>query len=98
MSSFCAARIDGLAAVPPYGDPDYARARGSLALPKDAILNLDGRFGLNAQLPTFKGLWDRKQLAIVHAVSSPYRERSHFDGQDVLEPAAPAQCRPATAG
>src|SRR5262245_45572907 len=54
--------LDGLAAVPPHGDPDYARARGSLALPKDAILNLDGQFGLHAKLPTFKSLWDQKQL------------------------------------
>lgn len=77
--------LDGLAAVPPHGDPDYARARGSLALPKEAILDLDGSYGLNAKLPTFKGLWDQKQLAIVHAVCSPYRDRSHFDGQNVIE-------------
>lgn len=77
--------LDGLAAVPPHGDPDYARARGSLALPKEAILNLDGSYGLNAKLPTFKALWDQKQLAIVHAVCSPYRDRSHFDGQNVIE-------------
>ena len=77
--------LDGLAAVPPHGDPDYLRARGALALPKDAILNLDGSYGLNAKLPTFKALYDQKQLAIVHAVASPYRERSHFDGQNVIE-------------
>jgi uncharacterized protein (DUF1501 family) len=77
--------LDGLGAVPPHGDPDYARARGSLALPKDAILNLDGSYGLNAKLPTFKALYDQKQLAIVHAVCSPYRDRSHFDGQNVIE-------------
>jgi uncharacterized protein (DUF1501 family) len=80
--------LDGLAAVPPHGDPDYTRARGSLALPKDAILNLDGSYGLNAKLPTFKALYDQKQLAIIHAVASPYRERSHFDGQNVIETGA----------
>ncbi|MCE9522971.1 MAG: DUF1501 domain-containing protein [Alphaproteobacteria bacterium] len=77
--------LDGLAAVPAFGDPDYARARGAVALPREAILDLDGQFGLNAKLPTFKALWDQKQLAIVHAVCSPYRERSHFDGQNVIE-------------
>ncbi len=77
--------LDGLAAVPPHGDPDYARARGAVALPNDAIINLDGFYGLNAKLPTFKALWDQKQLAIVHAVCSPYRDRSHFDGQNVIE-------------
>jgi uncharacterized protein (DUF1501 family) len=83
--------LDGLAAVPPHGDPDYARARGSLVLPKNgdgAILDLDGFFGLNAKMTTFKSLWDQKQLAIVHAVCSPYRQRSHFDGQNVIETGA----------
>src|SRR5215470_1082841 len=77
--------MDGLAAVPPHGDPDYAPARRQLALPRSgegAIVNLDGFYGLNAKLPTVKALWDQKQLAIVHAVASPYRERSHFDGQN----------------
>jgi len=80
--------LDGLAAVPPHADPDYTRARGQLALPKGAILDLDGAFGLNAKLPTFKALWDQKQLAIVHAVASPYRARSHFEGQNVIETGA----------
>ncbi|MBP6012249.1 MAG: DUF1501 domain-containing protein [Alphaproteobacteria bacterium] len=80
--------LDGLAAVPPIGDPDYARARGVLALSKSgegAAFDLDGSYALNGMLATFKSLWDQKQLAIVHAVASPYRDRSHFDGQNVIE-------------
>ena len=83
--------MDGLAAVPPHGDSDYARVRGSLALAKGGqggIQDLDGAFGLHPALATFKGLWDQKQLAIVHAVASPYRDRSHFDGQNVIESGA----------
>lgn len=80
--------MDGLAAVPPVGDADYARARGSLALPKDSILPLDGSYGIHAKLAAFKSLWDQKQLAIVHAVASPYRDRSHFDAQNVIETGA----------
>jgi uncharacterized protein (DUF1501 family) len=87
--------MDGLAAVPAHGDPDYARARGAVALPKEAIINLDGAYGLNAKLPTLKALWDQKHLAIVHAVCSPYRERSHFDGQNVIETGG---ARPAPTG
>ena len=83
--------LDGLAAVPPLSDPDYARARGALALSKSgegAAFDLDGSFALNGKMPTFKALWDQKQLAIVHAVASPYRDRSHFDGQNVIETGA----------
>lgn len=77
--------MDGLAAVPPMGDPDYAAARGGLALPSDAPRLLDRRFGLHPALDPILPLYRKGDLLVVHAVASPYRERSHFDGQDVLE-------------
>ena len=81
--------MDGLAAVPPHGDSDYGRVRGALAMSKgDGVQDLDGSFGLHPALATLKTLWDQKQLAVVHAVASPYRDRSHFDGQNVIETGA----------
>lgn len=80
--------LDGLAAVPPIGDPDYAGLRGHLASPRpgdSAALRLDDTFGLNPNMPTLKAMFDGGQALISHAVATPYRERSHFDGQDVLE-------------
>ena len=77
--------LDGLAAVPPYGDPTYAGQRGAIALAAGDLMPLDGTFGLNPGLQALKPMWDDKQLLIVHAVASPYRERSHFDGQNLLE-------------
>ena len=83
--------LDGLGAVPAYGDPDYRRARGGLADPvpgngnSGGILDLDGFFGLHGRLEHMHRLFTRGDLAIVHAVAPPYLERSHFDGQDVLE-------------
>jgi uncharacterized protein (DUF1501 family) len=79
--------MDGLASVPPYGDSDYGRVRGALAMSRGqgGIQDLDGAFGLHPALATLKGVWDQKQLAVVHAVASPYRDRSHFDGQNVIE-------------
>lgn len=81
--------LDGLSAVPPYGDRGYARARGELAL-KDpgrsgSALDLDGFFGLHPALPQTKALYDRGEMLALHAVATPYRERSHFDAQDLLE-------------
>jgi uncharacterized protein (DUF1501 family) len=81
--------LDGLAAVPPYGDRDYARLRGEFALrapgdPKGA-LPLDGLFGLHPSLAFMRQSYAARELVVFHAVASPYRERSHFDGQDVLE-------------
>jgi len=81
--------MDGLAAVAPYGDPNYHALRGRLALaaPGEAggVLPLPDGFGLHPRLSFLHGAWTDGELAIVHACASPYRERSHFDGQDVLE-------------
>jgi len=81
--------MDGLHAVPPYGDPNYRALRGSLALGDkggtDGVLDLDGKFGLHPKLSELKSWYDHGELAVVHAVATPYRERSHFDGQDLLE-------------
>lgn len=78
--------LDGLAAVPPYTDPEYARIRGVLALPeKDGILDLDGRFGLHPALAPLHTLYRAGEMTTLHAVATPYRSRSHFDAQDILE-------------
>ena len=80
--------LDGLAAVAPVGDPDWVRLRGDKALMLDGqnpALKLDGFFALNPAMPEFYRLYRAGQAAIVHAAATPYRERSHFDGQDVLE-------------
>ncbi len=84
--------LDGLGAVAPVGDPDFLRQRGALALQTTGdkpALPLDSLFSLNPALPTFKKLYDAKQALFVQAVATPYRERSHFDGQDVLESGQP---------
>lgn len=80
--------LDGLAAVAPVGDPAYEVAREGDLLPLDgpeAARTLDGFFVLNSNLPTFGDLYGRGEALFVHAVHTPYRERSHFEAQDVLE-------------
>ena len=80
--------VDGLAVVAPVGDPDWIKLRGDKALVLDGpapALPLDGFFALNPAMPNLHRLYQAGQATIVHAVATPYRERSHFDGQDVLE-------------
>lgn len=77
--------MDGLAAVPPVGDPAYASARGVLAQEKAKTLSLDGTFGLHPRFENLHALYRAGEAAIVHAACTPYRERSHFDAQNVLE-------------
>lgn len=81
--------MDGLSAVPPHGDPQYAKVRGALAVPapgaQGGAFDLDGHFGLSPFLTEMHELYAARELAVLHAVASPYRERSHFDAQNLLE-------------
>lgn len=81
--------LDGLAAVVPYGDPSYSVQRTSLAFEPpgadEGPLDLDGFFGLHPSLETMHALYRQKELIVFHAVATPYRRRSHFDAQDLLE-------------
>ncbi len=81
--------MDGLDAVQPVGDRDYAALRPSLA-GVAGLTDLDGFHALHPALSPLVPLWDAQQLGFVHAVSTPYRDkRSHFDGQDILEAGTP---------
>jgi uncharacterized protein (DUF1501 family) len=81
--------LDGLTAVPPVGDPAYATLRREIAVPvpgsANGALPLDATFGLHPSFSFLAEAWQARQLTVLHAVATPYRERSHFDGQDVLE-------------
>lgn len=84
--------LDGLSAVPPIGDPDYAGLREGIALGRDgpeAALPLDGFFYLHPAMPNLARLYKQGQATVIHAAATGYRERSHFDGQDVLESGQP---------
>jgi uncharacterized protein (DUF1501 family) len=80
--------LDGLGAVAPVGDPDWLGLRGDRALVLGGAtpaLPLDSFFALNPAMPNLHRLYKAGHAIIVHAAATPYRERSHFDGQDVLE-------------
>jgi uncharacterized protein (DUF1501 family) len=80
--------LDGLATVAPVGDPHWVKLRGDQALTLDGktpALKLNDFFALNPAMPNLHRLFKANQAIIVHACATPYRERSHFDGQDLLE-------------
>jgi len=79
--------MDGLDVVQPYGDPGLRRLRKTISTgPEAGAIDLDGFYALHPELRDLMPLWDAGELGMVHAVSTPYRnKRSHFDGQDFLE-------------
>jgi len=80
---------DGLNIVVPHGEPQYYAMRPSINIPRKAVLDLDGFFGLHPALASFQPLWQQRHLAIVHAAGSPDPARSHFDAQDFMESGTP---------
>ncbi len=80
--------LDGLAAVAPTGDRHYEEVRDNFAMPHDgehAGFALNDFFTLNRRLPTLADLYANGEALFVHAIHTPYRSRSHFEGQDILE-------------
>jgi uncharacterized protein (DUF1501 family) len=81
--------LDGMSAVQPYGDPNFASLRGSLALPPPGadggVLDLGGFYGLHPSLANLHGMYAAGDALILHAVAGHYRSRSHFEAQDYLE-------------
>ncbi|MDB5678334.1 DUF1501 domain-containing protein [Sphingomonas bacterium] len=76
---------DGLGTVGAVGDPAFAGARGQLAADFATGKKLDSMFALHPAMTSLAGMYDTKEALFAHAIASPYRDRSHFDGQNVLE-------------
>jgi uncharacterized protein (DUF1501 family) len=81
--------MDGLAAVSPYADGQYKKLRGTIALSSpsenNGALDLDGFFGLHPSFKNLHHMYRQNDALVFHAVASAYRDRSHFDGQKLLE-------------
>jgi uncharacterized protein (DUF1501 family) len=76
---------DGLDTVVPRAEPAYGTLRGALAIDASSALELNSDFALHPALGELHKLYTAGQATFFHAVASPYRDRSHFDGQNVLE-------------
>jgi uncharacterized protein (DUF1501 family) len=75
---------DGLAILAPTGDPAFRALRPAQA-DGPVGAKLDGVFTLHPALAQTANRYAEGQALFAHAIASPYRERSHFDGQNVLE-------------
>ena len=77
--------LDGMEAVIPYGDPDLARLRPGLIPPAASRHDLGGFYALHPALARFHALYAAGELLAVHAIAAPYRTRSHFEAQNLLQ-------------
>lgn len=81
--------IDGLSALAPLGDPNYAPARPTTAISVSSAIPVDAMFGLHPSLAPLYPMWAANQVAAVHAVGSMDQTRSHFQAMEQIENAAP---------
>jgi uncharacterized protein (DUF1501 family) len=81
--------LDGLHALAPYMDKDYHKLRPSLGLgaagTERSVIDLNGSFGMHPALKPLEALYRNKELLFIPAISTQYRQRSHFEAQDMLE-------------
>ena len=75
--------MDGLCAVPVIGDKNFEKRRKSILIENAIKLNSD--FALHPRLIGFNKCWNDNTGSIVHAASIPYTQRSHFEGQNLME-------------
>ena len=75
--------MDGLCAVPVIGDKNFEKRRKSILIEDTIKLNSD--FALHPKLIGFNKCWNENTGSIVHATSIPYKQRSHFEGQNLME-------------
>jgi uncharacterized protein (DUF1501 family) len=80
---------DGINTVIPYGTPQYAQSRPTLAIGQDQVLPLDANVGLHPNLKALKDLFDQKMLAVIQGVGYPNPNRSHFSSMDIWQTGSP---------
>ena len=85
--------IDGLGVVVPHGDPGYAAARPTIAVPARELFGKDDLFGLHPALRPLEPMWTSGRLAAVHAVGLPVPNRSHVLAIEEIEDADPGSRR-----
>ncbi|OYV42402.1 MAG: hypothetical protein B7Z75_13105 [Acidocella sp. 20-57-95] len=81
--------LDGMSSVVPYGDANLASLRPELIPPAPGqpggMYDLGGFYGLNPSLTGVYAMYQAGEVLPIHAVAGPYRTRSHFEAQDLLQ-------------
>jgi uncharacterized protein (DUF1501 family) len=76
---------DGMAMLAPVGDPGFAALRERLLPDYDNAARIGSFFAVHPALAEIGKAAGTGEALFVHAAATAYRERSHFDGQNLLE-------------
>ncbi len=79
---------DGLSLAAPVADPAFRSLRAAWLETYANATKLDGTFRLHPSLGEVARMYGDGDALVAHAVATDYRERSHFDAQNLLESGA----------
>jgi uncharacterized protein (DUF1501 family) len=79
---------DGINTVVPFGNDFYHKARPSIGLSAQNVLQLNGEIGFHNSMTGFKNLYDAGHLAVVQGVGYPNPNRSHFRSTEIWQTAS----------
>jgi uncharacterized protein (DUF1501 family) len=82
---------DGLNTVIPFADPEYAKLRPTLKIPKDQVKKLNDSLGLHPALEGMAKLYEDGAMAVVQGVGYPNPSQSHFRSMDIWQAASMAE-------
>jgi uncharacterized protein (DUF1501 family) len=76
---------DGMAMLAPIGDPGFEALRGATLPDYEGAARLGSIFAVHPALAEVGTMATAGEALFVHAAATAYRERSHFDAQNLLE-------------
>ena len=80
---------DYLNTVVPYSNPLYWDSRPKVNIPQDLVLPIDDEFAFRSEVESFKSIYDKGNMAIIHGVGFENSPRSHFRAMDIWHTCEP---------
>ena len=80
---------DYLNTVVPYSNPLYWDSRPKVNIPQDLVLPIDDDFAFRSEVESFKSIYDKGNMAIIHGVGFENSPRSHFRAMDIWHTCEP---------
>ena len=80
---------DYLNTIVPYTNPLYWDNRPKVNIPQDLVLPIDDELAFRSEVESFKDLYDKGNMAIIHGIGFENSPRSHFRAMDIWHTCEP---------
>ena len=80
---------DYLNTIVPYTNPLYWDNRPKVNIPQDLVLPINDELAFRSEVESFKDLYDKGNMAIIHGIGFENSPRSHFRAMDIWHTCEP---------